>query len=129
MNMTTEIDCSEIPIHPYLLLMSLIFLFCSKGFVKVSSEQVNHSVMDCSMLSTQDEHHSSPQYLESAFPKEVQTSSTHDLYPLHKKMYHLLTENKQKVTQFTSEKENNVKYESLSYVLQMISKYPCLVYS
>ena len=102
MNMATKIDCSEIPIHPYLLLMSLIFLFCSKGFVKVSSEQVNHSMMVCSMLSTQDEHHSSPQYLESAFPKEVQVPSAHDLYQFHKNMYHLLTENKQKVTQFTS---------------------------
>ena len=117
MNMTTEIDCSEIPIHSHLLLMSLIFLFCSKDFVKVSSEQVSHSVMVCSMLSTQDEHHSSPQYLESAFPKEFQAPLPHDLYQLHKNMYHLLTKNKQNFTQFTSEKENNVKYESLSYVL------------
>ena len=67
--------------------------------------------MDCSMLSTQDEHHSSPPYLESAFPKECQAPSAHDLYQLHKNMYHLLTENKQKVTQFTNEKENNVKDE------------------
>ena len=96
MNMATKIDCSEILIHPHFLLMSLMFLFCSKGFVKVSSEQVSHSVMDCSMLSTQDEHHSSPQYLKTAFPKEFQTPSAHDLYQLDKNMYHLLTKNQTK---------------------------------
>ena len=111
MNMATKIDCSKIPIHPYSMLLSLMFLFYSKDFLKVSPEQVSHSVMDCSMLSTQDEHHSSPQYLKSAFPKEFQAPSPHDLYQLHKNMHHLLTENKQKVTHFTSEKENNVKYE------------------
>ena len=111
MNMATKIDCSKIPIRSYSMLLSLMFLFYSKGFVKVSSEQISHSVMDCSMLSTQDEYHSSSPYLESAFPKEFQAPLAHDLYQLHQNMYHLLTKNKQKVTECTNEKENNVKDE------------------